>query len=82
MGVDPDALCKFYDEHDTTCDICHRDESETGTLHIDHCHATNALRGLLCKDCNRAIGMFRDSPETLEQAAAYLRKSPILVRSE
>lgn len=42
-------------------------------LAIDHCHATKRIRGLLCADCNRGLGMFKDKPELLERAAQYLR---------
>jgi hypothetical protein len=42
-------------------------------LHVDHCHNTGAVRGLLCSNCNHGIGKFSDCPERLEQAAMYLR---------
>lgn len=42
---------------------------------IDHCHATGRVRGILCPGCNLALGNLRDSPQSCENAAAYLRKS-------
>lgn len=54
------------------CAICRN--PTTGLLHIDHCHATNRVRGLLCGNCNRAIGLFFDSPKTCRAAAEYLKK--------
>jgi len=42
-------------------------------LAVDHCHGTHRIRGLLCSQCNRGIGFFKDKPELLERAAQYLR---------
>lgn len=50
------------------CAICRA----KGNLHIDHCHTTGKVRGLLCCRCNLAIGSFRDDPHIVRQAAIYL----------
>lgn len=42
-------------------------------LSVDHCHQTGKIRGLLCSNCNTAIGLFKDLPELLEKALLYLR---------
>lgn len=42
---------------------------------IDHCHTTGKVRGLLCGPCNRALGLFRESPRILRRAAAYVTSS-------
>ena len=41
-------------------------------VHVDHCHKTGRVRGVLCFNCNSAIGLLRDDPETLNRAADYL----------
>lgn len=41
---------------------------------VDHDHETGAIRGLLCTNCNRAIGYLGDSPERLRAAADYLER--------
>lgn len=42
-------------------------------LVVDHNHTTGQVRGLLHRGCNAAIGHFRDDPELLLKAAAYLK---------
>ncbi|WP_245679152.1 endonuclease VII domain-containing protein [Actinomadura hibisca] len=41
--------------------------------HVDHCHDTQAVRGVLCVGCNSGMGQLRDDPGALRRAAAYLR---------
>lgn len=40
--------------------------------HIDHNHETGTVRGLLCGNCNKGLGMFKDNPGTLRKAADYV----------
>ncbi|SRR5713101_3300374 len=53
------------------CAICGRAPSKA-SLHVDHDHATGAIRGLLCVGCNNALGQFRDDPDILYRAADYV----------
>lgn len=60
---------------DGRCRICGSDKADSRgrSLHVDHDHATGRVRGLLCNQCNHAIGLLQDSPERFERAADYLR---------
>ncbi len=58
------------------CAICKATRgAKRQRLHVDHDHATGRIRGLLCSACNRGIGFFKDSPNLLQTAAAYLARS-------
>jgi hypothetical protein len=55
------------------CAICRRsDPCGNGTFHVDHCHETGRVRGLLCHHCNVGIGSLREDPEILMNAIKYL----------
>lgn len=53
------------------CLIC-AEAPEGKPLFVDHCHFTGAVRGLLCTRCNTGVGMFRDNPDLMLAAAAYV----------
>ena len=58
------------------CAICGHSDTSNPKLFpvVDHCHETGIIRGLLCMNCNQGLGKFKDSPELLMTAAAYLVK--------
>ncbi len=56
------------------CAICKVSLSSAGThTHLDHDHDTNELRGILCTNCNRGLGHFKDSESNLMAAIKYLQ---------
>lgn len=56
------------------CAICYNPEktSRNMNLAVDHCHKSGMIRGLLCSNCNRAIGLLKDSSKLLASAIKYL----------
>ena len=61
-------------KQDGKCAICALPPKKGKRLGLDHCHATNKIRGLLCDKCNFAIGAMNDSEKYLLAAIEYLRK--------
>ena len=56
--------------------ICgkHADDNHNKRLYIDHDHETGKVRGLLCLQCNTALGLLKDNPKVLKKALKYLTR--------
>jgi Recombination endonuclease VII len=67
-GITLSEYDAFFIKHNGLCHIC-KDRDATC---IDHCHATGAVRGLLCYACNSALGHFRDDLSIIASALEYL----------
>jgi len=73
-GIPQEAVMALRDIK--SCDICGK-EINTGTSksgHIDHCHETGRIRGMLCQNCNNGLGHFKDNTDTMSLAIKYLKK--------
>jgi len=57
------------------CAICGSPPPKGRRLHLDHCHETGQVRGLLCHHCNVALGFVKDDISILESAIEYLTKT-------
>ena len=53
------------------CVICKK-QLNWFRMHVDHDHKTGKVRGLLCGNCNLALGLLKDSKESLLSAIHYL----------
>lgn len=53
-------------------------ETFIGTPHVDHCHRTNKVRGLLCSRCNRTLGNADDDISRLKSCIKYLETYGII----
>lgn len=74
-GVTENDFDLMLRAQDNRCAVCHTDFTDQPP-HIDHCHTTERVRGLLCSQCNRGIGQLRDSVEILNRAINYLLSPP------
>lgn len=80
FGITPDDFDRLFSEQNGRCAICFqpeprkRQDGSNCELAVDHCHVTDVVRGLLCKDCNLVLGNAHDEPGRLRQAALYLEK--------
>lgn len=54
------------------CAICNKHEPQHFALHVDHCHSTGKVRGLLCGRCNQALGLLDENAERMAAASAYV----------
>lgn len=74
-GLSLDDFQRLLESQGGGCAICgnkpEHDVPKTRMV-VDHCHATNKVRGILCDLCNTAIGKFQDDPDLLRSAIKYL----------
>lgn len=70
-GITPEQYDQMLVEQAGGCAVCGQPPNGK-RLHIDHCHTTGKIRGLLCSGCNRALGYLQDDPELLRVAIKYL----------
>jgi len=70
-----DLYLERLNEQGNVCAICGTDKpGGRGQFHADHNHSTSQPRGVLCHNCNVALGNFKDNPEFLLAAIEYLNK--------
>ncbi|MCX4401548.1 endonuclease VII domain-containing protein [Streptomyces sp. NBC_01764] len=72
-GLDVATVLEMLEGQERGCAICGRDVAER--FYIDHCHASGAVRGILCSNCNTALGLLGDDVERMEAAIQYLKRA-------
>ena len=71
-GVSDEEYDALMRKQNQACAICKGKFSEESLPYVDHDHSSGWVRGLLCRDCNFAIGLLRDSVEHLQSAVEYI----------
>lgn len=74
FGITIDQYDAMLAEQDGLCAICGLKCTSGRQLAVDHDHKTGAVRGLLCGNCNRALGHLQDDLRNARAAVAYLEK--------
>lgn len=76
-GITPEIFDEMLKNQGGVCLICGDPPevaSKDGVLHVDHCHITGSVRGLLCHHCNCGLGHYKDTPSLLRKAADYIEQ--------
>lgn len=75
-GLSETEYITLLKSQDKRCAICKTpfdlNNPNQKRIHIDHCHITGKVRGVLCTSCNRGLGGFKDRVIFLRKAIDYL----------
>lgn len=72
-----EGYLELAEKQNFVCAICGKEnfrmrDTHSGCLVVDHDHRTGNVRGLLCHNCNRALGLLQDNVDNLISAINYL----------
>ena len=73
-GLTRDEYTALLSSQEHRCAICEAELHNNRLTHVDHCHKTGKVRGILCHHCNLLLGNARDSLTVLSSAYSYLEK--------
>jgi hypothetical protein len=73
-GITISQRNKMEEIQNGLCAICDNPPSNRGLV-IDHNRITGKVRGLLCYNCNKALGLFKENAKALKKAAEYLTRT-------
>lgn len=78
-GMTIEEYNAMLEEQNGVCAICGKPETATRDgqalpLHVDHCHTTDAIRGLLCAKCNTALGLMHEDPDRIKALLKYIEE--------
>jgi len=67
--IKQNAVCAICKQPETQLD---RHTKKPKRLSVDHSHAHNKVRGLLCCRCNMGLGFLEEDPARIQAAQEYL----------
>lgn len=74
FNITEEVFEELFDSQNRSCAICGTETPTGYNWHIDHCHATGKVRGILCSKCNQGIGLLGDTAERVKKAYEYLQQ--------
>ncbi len=80
-GITIEEYEAMFEKQGNACACCGTESNsttghrKTWNFSVDHCHTTGKVRGLLCSQCNRAIGLLGDTLEGVGKAYKYLKET-------
>lgn len=73
-GLTQATYLELLESQGNACALCYR-RPETTRFHVDHCHKTNRVRGILCHQCNWYLGTVDEDITILDRIKIYLGAS-------
>lgn len=75
LGVSQEDYMQMHAAQDGRCGICKKRlrSRRCKAFAVDHCHTTGRIRGLLCSNCNTALGLLKDDPAVMLRAAEWVK---------
>lgn len=74
-GITENKFYEMLSKQEYKCAICEKYIDGLAGTHIDHCHKTGSVRGLLCSRCNQAIGLLDEDEKTIKAALEYIENA-------
>jgi hypothetical protein len=74
LGITPEQFGAMLESQQHRCLVCRIDlrTLRGKNVHLDHCHSTNRVRGILCHGCNTALGFMKENAANLRALADYI----------
>jgi hypothetical protein len=70
FGLSKVEFQRLLDKFHRQCFMCQSKRH----LCVDHNHRSNKVRGILCSNCNRALGLVHENKLALKRAVVYLQR--------
>ena len=77
-GITLKEYNKMVEQQNNKCAICKNEYKEGNKkLAVDHCHKTGKIRGLLCSNCNPALGFLKEDLNIIKNLVRYIKNKGV-----